>query len=286
MPLIPNATVKPGYRSQSDDTSLEADIFQFSRLRQWTSEKRLALTAQLIRHAKALCLAGIKTRHPDAALMELRSRFAQAVLGDKYPAGFAPIGGNEQVWVQDSIALVGQLDTILSSLNIAYYVGGGIASTIHGEPRTTRDLDLIIQVQAEIFEQLVAALEAIGFYCPPGAVEEILRGSGKVLSITHMETLANADLAIMGNSAFERSQLARKFRFQFEGTEFWLCSAKDIILQKLVWGRRSQSEKQWRDVLGVLKVQVETLDYGYLAEWAAELGVLEALNQAMVEAGV
>jgi hypothetical protein len=66
----------------------------------------------------------------------------------------------------------------------------------------------------------------------------------------------------------------------------WICSREDIVLQKLLWRQSCQSEKQWRDVLGVLKVQCHNLDYGYLAAWADYLGVLDALNQALTQAGV
>ncbi len=65
-----------------------------------------------------------------------------------------------------------------------------------------------------------------------------------------------------------------------------MASPEDTILQKLRWGRRSQSEKQWRDVLGILKLQAETLDYAYLAQWSETLDLIDALTQAFTEAGV
>jgi len=70
------------------------------------------------------------------------------------------------------------------------------------------------------------------------------------------------------------------------GEQVYFSSPEDIILAKLLWGQRSNSEKQWRDVLAVLKVQQEALDYGYLSEWAEQLDLSDLLNQAMVEAGI
>ncbi|MBD2462577.1 hypothetical protein H6G89_16145 [Oscillatoria sp. FACHB-1407] len=71
-----------------------------------------------------------------------------------------------------------------------------------------------------------------------------------------------------------------------EQQELYFASPEDTILNKLRWGKRSQSEKQWRDVLGILKVQVENLDYGYMADWANQLGILDDLQQALTEAGL
>jgi hypothetical protein len=70
-----------------------------------------------------------------------------------------------------------------------------------------------------------------------------------------------------------------------ETFHFWVCTPEDLILAKLLWGRHSQSEKQWRDVLGVMKVQGETLDFSYLLHWAEQLGLLEKLGRAMMQAG-
>jgi hypothetical protein len=65
-----------------------------------------------------------------------------------------------------------------------------------------------------------------------------------------------------------------------------LISPEDLILAKLQWGKRSQSEKQWRDVLGVMKVQGDNLDRSVLAEWAKAIGLECDLNQALQASGL
>lgn len=67
---------------------------------------------------------------------------------------------------------------------------------------------------------------------------------------------------------------------------FWVASPEDIILQKLLWSRNSQSEKQWRDVLGILKLQAPSLDYAYLTQWAENLNLVDAFSRALTEAGL
>ncbi|GJD24071.1 hypothetical protein RIVM261_090270 [Rivularia sp. IAM M-261] len=119
------------------------------------------------------------------------------------------------------------------------------------------------------------------------SVENIKQGRERSLSITHTVTIANADLIIMDNSPFAVSQMSRRILASVEGVSpFWVASPEDMVLQKLMWGRGSQSEKQWRDVLGIIKLQAENLDYGYLVQWAENLDVIDALTEALAEAGV
>ncbi|MBW4509794.1 MAG: hypothetical protein KME64_25255 [Scytonematopsis contorta HA4267-MV1] len=284
-PFTVNA--KLTYCPQASDTNIEADVYLFQRLRQLSLKQRLEMLIAHNRGIRKLSLAGVKMRHRDAPIEKIRLHFAKAVLADKFPNGFEPKGTDEKMWIQDSIALAGELHQILTSINILYYVSGGVASSIHGEARSTRDLDLVIQVQVEQVDLLVTTLEAAGYYCPLGSVENLKLGRERTLSITHMETIANADLIVMDGSPFAVSQMTRRTLAEVEGISlFWVASPEDMILQKLMWGRGSQSQKQWRDVLGIVKLQAETLDYGYLIEWAENLNLVDAFSQVLTEAGV
>ena len=280
-------TSSTNYRPQAPGTSIEADIYLFNRLRQLSFKQRLEIFAAHDRGVKKLSLAGVKMRNREAPIETIRLHFARAVLGDKFQEGFQPKGTDEKMWIQDSIALAGELHQILESVNILYYVSRGVASSIHGEARSTRDLDLVISLEVERVDIIVQTLESAGFYCPALSVENIKQGRERSLSITHTVTIANADLIIMDNSPFAVSQMSRRILASVEGVSpFWVASPEDMVLQKLMWGRGSQSEKQWRDVLGIIKLQAENLDYGYLVQWAENLDVIDALTEALAEAGV
>ncbi|NJM22981.1 MAG: hypothetical protein HC874_23385 [Richelia sp. SL_2_1] len=284
--VLTNTTVRNGYQPQAPDTNIDADIYLFARLRQLSLKQRVEMAASHDRGIKKLCLAGIKSRNRDAPLEEIRLHFARAVLAEKFLPGFQPKGGDETVWIQDSITSAGKLHQILESLNIPYYVSGGVASSIHGEPRSTRNLDFVISNLSKTF-WLLKTLEAAGYYCPAGAVENVQRGREGLLNITHTETIANADLYVTDTSTFAASQMARRRLLDVEEMPaFWVISPEDLLLQKIAWGRGSQSEKQWRDVLGILKLQAENLDYEYLTQWADNLGLLDFLSQAFSEAGI
>ena len=283
---LTNTPIPPEYRPQAPDTNIDADVYLFARLRQLSLKQRVEMAASHDRGIKKLCLAGIKSRNRGVPLEEIRLHFARALLAEKFLPGFQPKGGDETMWIQDSITLAGELHQILESVNIPYYVSGGVASSIHGEPRSTHNLDLVISNLTKTF-WLVKTLEAAGYYCPTGAVEDLQRGREGLLNITHTETIANADLYVTDTSTFATSQrLRRRLLDVEEMPAFWVISPEDLVLQKLAWGRGSQSEKQWRDVLGILKLQTENLDYEYLTQWADNLGLLDFLSQAFSEAGI
>lgn len=276
--------IKPGYKPQAEDTDIESDVLQFRLLRQRSNAQRLAIAVGLTRWARAASLRGMRKANEQI----FRERFAQSVLGEKWLPCLTPTS-DPSMWTQDPSEVARLLHPIFEQLAIPYYITGGVAASMYGDPRSTRDMDLVIEAQRSDIPKLASSLEQAGFYCPPGALEEIIGGVGNTLSITHMERLLNADIVLSADTDFERSKMARRQIEMIDeaGTlQVWVIAPEDLILAKLQWGRGKQSEKQWRDVLGILKVQIDSLDYSYLAEWAEKLGFLESLQQAFVEAGV
>ena len=274
------------YQPQAEDMSIEADVYQFGLLRQKTPAERFAIGAHLIRWSRQISLRGIqKARGEQSA-----EYFARSVLKEKWsPEFMLTLGENRKMWIQDPSEIARILHSILEPAGIPYYITGGVAALAYGDPRTTRDLDLVIAIELSTIQTLVTALEAAGFYCPPLAVEAVQAGRETMLSVTHSELLLNADLMINGNSEFDRSKLSRRqlISISFDENEmFWLISPEDLILAKLQWGSRSQSEKQWRDILGVMKVQGKNLNRSYLLQWAMAIGLETRLNDALQASGL
>jgi hypothetical protein len=127
---------------------------------------------------------------------------------------------------------------------------------------------------------LVDVLVSQGFYVP--STEEIKSGQARMLGITHIESISRADLILTTDHLLDRLRFERRHRIE----ELYFISPEDLILSKLVWRERSQSEKQWRDILGILKVQTNRLDYAYLTQWANQLNIRDSLTQALTEAGI
>lgn len=272
-----NSTV--AYQPQAADTSVKADKMVFQLLRQKLNSDRLAMSAALSRGARKLSLAGLRKRFSDLEAEEFSRKVAFTWLGHCWPEGFSP-KGEPMTWIQDSVQLAKQLHPIFERVGIAYYVTGGVAASAYGDPRTTRDLDVVINISGSEINPLVEALTREGFYVP--GVEDIVSGRMRTLQIIHTESVLQADLVISGTDTWDLIKFDR--RQLTDGLYF--ASPEDVILNKLRWRLKSQSEKQWRDVLGVLKVQGTGLDFDYLRNWARRLDLSGDLNQAIGEAGL
>ena len=239
----------------------------------------MAMSAALSQGARELSLMGLSSTFSDLSPSDFAQKVAFVWLGHQWPKGFIP-KGNPMSWVQDSLQLARLLHPIFEQIGVVYYITGGVAATAYGDPRTTRDLDIVLNLNRAEIGPLVTGLEAAGFYVP--GVEDVMSGRMSTLQIIHQETVMQADLVISGTDAWDAIQFERR---QLEGGLYFI-SPEDIILNKLRWRLRSQSEKQWRDVLGVLKVQGEQLEFEYLREWASQLGMGEDLERACGEAGI
>jgi len=176
---------------------------------------------------------------------------------------------------------------VLESLGVPYFIGGSLASTLYGMVRTTQDSDIVAEMRLEHLAPFVAALQEEFFVDDEMIVEAIRRHSS--FNIIHRETMFKVDVFIPRPRPFLQAQLSRVQRqtFAFEtevSTKF--ASPEDTILSKLEWYRMGGevSDRQWRDILGVLKTQAGELELDYLRKWAAELKVGDLLERALREA--
>lgn len=181
-----------------------------------------------------------------------------------------------------------KVSRVFEKLGVLYLIGGSLASALYGMVRTTQDADLVAEMRLEHLQPFVAALKDEFYVDDEMIAESIQRNSS--FNIIHRETMFKVDVFIPRPRPFLRSQLARaqKQTFTFE-TEVSakFASPEDTILSKLEWYRMGGevSERQWRDVLGVLKTRAGDLDLNYLWKWAGELHVGDLLERSMKEAG-
>jgi hypothetical protein len=179
---------------------------------------------------------------------------------------------------------------ILEEHGVPYLIGGSVASIIHGEPRLTNDIDLVADIKEELVSSLVTALET-DFYVDDRAMRRAIR-ERKSFNILYLETMYKVDIFIPRGDEWSREQMRlREGRNLVEGddsTVRLVSNPETTVLQKLWWFRRGNevSDRQWRDVLGVLKVKADLLDYDYLKCWAAKLAISDLLEKAFDDAGI
>lgn len=179
-----------------------------------------------------------------------------------------------------------KVTNVFEKLGIPYLIGGSLASTLHGMVRTTQDSDIVAEMRLEHLQPFVLALQDEFYIDEEMIAESVHRNSS--FNIIHRETMFKVDVFIPRPRPFLQAQLARAQRQTFSlVTEMSakFASPEDTILSKLEWYRMGGevSDRQWRDILGVLKTRAGELDLEYLRKWGAELNVSDLLERALKE---
>jgi hypothetical protein len=172
----------------------------------------------------------------------------------------------------------------LERLGIDYMVTGSITSSLQGEPRSTHDIDIVVNLPRSKAHDLAAAFPAPGFYLDEDALAEAISGRGMANLI---DTISGdkVDFWLLTDEPFDQSRFARRYREELFGMRIAVSAPEDTILMKLRWARLSGgSEKQFNDAVRVYEVQYGRLDIGYLCEWARKLGLEGELERLQKEA--
>jgi hypothetical protein len=175
---------------------------------------------------------------------------------------------------------------VFEKLGVPYLISGSLASTLYGMVRNTQDADIVAEMRLEHLQPFVSALQD-EFYLDDVMIGESIKRNSS-FNLIHRDTMFKVDVFIPRPRPFLQSQLARarKQTFTFE-TEVSakFASPEDTILSKLEWYRMGGevSDRQWRDILGVLTTRAGELDLAYLRQWAGELKVGDLLERALNE---
>jgi hypothetical protein len=167
----------------------------------------------------------------------------------------------------------------IDEAGIPFMVVGSIAGSFHGEPRTTVDIDLVIDPTAESLRAFVDSLPRSSFYIDEGAAVEALTPRTSFNVIDH-ESGGKVDLIVRRDRPFSRVEFERRLRAPVLGRDTSIATAEDTIIAKLEWAVSGESERQLRDVARILAISGDSLDRTYLSHWLAELNLEEAFSSA------
>lgn len=175
--------------------------------------------------------------------------------------------------------------SVLEELGVEYTLGGSLASALHGEPRSTNDIDFAVRLEPQHVSGLIDRLGP-EFVVDDAGLREAVR-FGRTYQIYFLPFVLKIDLFMRGAAPFDRSEFARRVRVRVgERASLYAATPEDSLLRKLMWFKDGGevSDRQWRDVLGILRISGPQLDRGYLERWAAQLGVRDFLQRAIDQA--
>ena len=185
----------------------------------------------------------------------------------------------------DAIAVAIRVGAAIEEVGGRYFVGGSLASSLQGEPRATNDIDMVVDLPIARTADLVAALGG-DFEVDEEALREAL-GQTRTCNIFYLPVVMKVDLFCVGTAPFDVSEFDRRQRWLVRPPDGTLVvkSPEDTVLRKLLWylDGGGVSERQWRDVVEVLRVSASELDRGYLAAWAERLQLSKLLERAMID---
>lgn len=178
--------------------------------------------------------------------------------------------------------LVGLFIGPLERIGIPYMITGGVASVIYGDPRFTRDIDLVLVLDHAGVRYLRAAFEGEDFYVPPReAMErEVERAQGGHFNIIHRDTSLRADIYLAGNDRLSAWALERRRRLQLEAMGIWVAPLEYVILRKLQYYQSSQSDRHLRDIWMMLRISGDTVDQEAFEIWLTRLDLAGTYLQA------
>jgi hypothetical protein len=169
---------------------------------------------------------------------------------------------------------------ILDALQIPYMVTGSFAVNFYGIPRTTHDIDLVVQIRVADVPRLARAFPA-DFYADAEMMRQAIEQQF-MFNVIDPASGLKIDFWILKNDAYDMERFRRRRAYTVFGQTLWMPSPEDVILSKLLWYKEAQTDKHLNDARSVWAIQKESLDLTYLRMWAAKLGVqhwLEKLEQ-------
>jgi hypothetical protein len=178
-----------------------------------------------------------------------------------------------------------RLTSALDQAGVAYMLTGSFASAYYGAPRTTQDIDLVIEVTPGRLQTFVGMLPSDEYYVDLEAALEALERQS-LFNVVDLTTGWKIDLIIRKSRAFSEEEFGRRKLIHLHDTAIYVASAEDVVVSKLEWGKLGQSQRQIEDAASILRMRWDSLDRAYVEKWVSELGLTEEWNVARRKAGI
>ena len=183
--------------------------------------------------------------------------------------------------LQDPIEIATDAGARLDALGVAWVIGGSIASSVHGEPRSTQDIDMVVALLERHVMPFAKAIDR-DYYVDVDAMRHAVT-SGESFNAVHFASAIKVDFFVAGDDPFEAERLRSRQSIELPNGVLHVDTAENTLLRKLEWYRRGGevSDRQWRDVQAIARMQGDSLDMQHLRLWAPRLGVVDLLERVM-----
>ncbi|MGH7489915.1 MAG: hypothetical protein ACREMY_30555 [bacterium] len=171
------------------------------------------------------------------------------------------------------------MTTALGKAGIGYMLTGSFASSYHGLPRTTQDIDIVISPTADQLRILVSFLPTTEYYFDLSAALDAQRREG-MFNVLDLATGWKTDFIIRKSRPFSRTEFDRRISAEVQGIQLFIATAEDVVIAKLEWAKRGGSQRQIEDAGGILRIRGAHLDTAYIENWVRELGLVEQWTSA------
>lgn len=169
----------------------------------------------------------------------------------------------------------------LEGSGIDYMLVGSMAGNYWGVPRSTHDIDFVIEYEAEQISQIVDAFQD-EFFIQEISVESGLRPPHQFNALDNRSAL-KVDFFRVAGDEYEFERFRRRRRVTLFEQPAWIAAPEDVLLHKLRWHTISPTDRQLTDARGIFLVSGEDLDREYMDHWARQIGVSELLDDALGE---
>ncbi len=174
---------------------------------------------------------------------------------------------------------------ILERAGIPYMLTGSFASSYHGSPRATQDIDVVIAPTAEQIKALVKALPETEYYVDEESALDAQKRQGQ-FNVIDFATGWKVDLIVRKARPFSRTEFDRREFVDIQGVRLAVATAEDVLLAKLEWAKLGASDRQIDDAAGILRIRAGQLDFDYLRRWIADLGLHDQWDAASRASGI
>jgi len=180
--------------------------------------------------------------------------------------------------------LLKNITEILAELKIPYAITGGFAISVWGNPRSTADIDIVVELMEKNIRPLTKRVLSIdkNFYVDEEMVKDAVVHKSE-FNFIDPDSGLKVDFFVMDNTPYNKLKIKRAILRDLYGAKAFFVSPEDLILSKLIWSKETYSQKQHDDIKTVLRNSKIKLDFKYLKTWAEKHGTIDILNQLIKE---